>query len=195
MFWILYTFLLLVPLQQLNNFFVGAISSDYWDSSSSIQQNSTDSRISPAPFPKSMQRQVTHMIPTGFRHQHTLRANPEYLNEVGHFNGDSNAEVQVQQNQQKPFFINQSTYPVQQPSNHVDSGVHSGMLENPLSHDLSDPQIRGGMELHGSNMLLTDRYSASEAFINLPPYCSYPDKALKQEVNLQSMGSIYILYF
>jgi hypothetical protein len=43
-------------------------------------------------------------------------------------------------------------------------------------------------------MLLTNRDAASEAFINLTPYCSYPEKALKPELHLPSMHAIFIFY-
>jgi hypothetical protein len=164
------------------------MSSDYWDPCTSVQHNSTTSSISPVTFPVTMQRQETHMIATpGFSNQHTLHANPEHLNVPGYL-------AQVQQKQQNPLSVNQNTYPLQQPVNHVDFGVHSRMQVKSSLYDLSDPQIDDGMGLHGSNMLLTNRDAASEAFINLSPYCSYPEKTLKPELHLPSMHAIFIFY-
>uniref|UniRef100_A0A0A9TUP9 histone acetyltransferase n=1 Tax=Arundo donax TaxID=35708 RepID=A0A0A9TUP9_ARUDO len=57
------------------------------------------------------------------------------------------------------------------------------MLQNSSSYSLSDVQINGGMGLHVSNMQLTNRAAASEAFTNLPPYGSSPDKSLQREFN------------
>ncbi|XP_062229754.1 probable histone acetyltransferase HAC-like 1 [Phragmites australis] len=162
----------------------GSMSNGYQDPSTNLPQNCTTISISSAMCPVSMPQQVTHMIPTpGFSNQKTLPVNFEYSNEAGYLNGESNVMPQVQQQQQKPFSIDQSSYPMQHVGTHVGSGVHSRMLENSSAYGLSDKQINGGMGLHGSSMQLTNRAAPPEGFMNLPPYSSSPDKLLQQELN------------
>ncbi|TVU07671.1 hypothetical protein EJB05_41036 [Eragrostis curvula] len=160
----------------------GSMSNGYGDPSTNCRQNPTTSSVnaSPATCPVSMQRQVTHMIPTpGFNNQQTLPADPEYLH-AGYLNGELDAVPQVQQKQQKSVTINESTSPVQQ-LNHFGSGVHLRMLEKSSSYDLSDAQINDGIGSHGRNKQLTNRVAASESSISIPSYGIISDKALKPE--------------
>lgn len=144
--------------------------------------------------PVIMQQQVDHMVQApGFSHHQISPANPIGANGAGCLNGQWSAMPLVQEQQPRPFSMNQSTYPLQHLGTHVGSGVDSRILENFSSYGSSDAQINGAM---GSNMQL----SAQKEFMNLSSYGSLPEKSLQREFNrhppqgTQSMCAIYFFH-
>ncbi|KAG0516051.1 hypothetical protein BDA96_10G329800 [Sorghum bicolor] len=155
----------------------GSISNSYQDPFIKVSQNSTANSDSSAMCPVIMQQQVDHMVQApGFSHHQISPANPIGANGAGCLNGQWSAMPLVQEQQPRPFSMNQSTYPLQHLGTHVGSGVDSRILENFSSYGSSDAQINGAM---GSNMQL----SAQKEFMNLSSYGSLPEKSLQREFN------------
>ncbi|KAL6629803.1 hypothetical protein ACP70R_029568 [Stipagrostis hirtigluma subsp. patula] len=159
----------------------GSMSNGYQHLATSIPQNSTTNNIQSTMGSVGVQRQLPHMIPTpGFSNQQNVTANPDYSNGAGYFNGDSAVAPHMQH--QKQFPSNQNSHQIQQIGGHSNSGMHSNMLENSSAYGLSDGHMNGGVGLHGSNMQLTNRTTAPEAYMNISPYGSSP-KPLQQQFN------------
>ncbi|EEE56266.1 hypothetical protein OsJ_05304 [Oryza sativa Japonica Group] len=159
----------------------GSMSNGYQHLTTSVPLNSTTSSIPSTMGPVGIQRQVTHMIPTpGFNNQQNVPVNPDFSNGAGYFNGEPTVTSQMQQ--QKQFPSNQNSHQIQHIGGHSNSGMHSNMLENSSAYGLSDGHVNGGMGVHGSNMQLTNRSAASEAYINISTYGNSP-KPVQQQFN------------
>ena len=177
------TFLLIVHFHMCLLLFVhtGSMSNGYQHQTTSVPLNSTTSSIPSTMGPVGIQRQVTHMIPTpGFNNQQNVPVNPDFSNGAGYFNGEPTVTSQMQQ--QKQFPSNQNSHQIQHIGGHSNSGMHSNMLENSSAYGLSDGHVNGGMGVHGSNMQLTNRSAASEAYINISTYGNSP-KPVQQQFN------------
>jgi len=128
-----------------------------------------------------VQRQLPHMIPTpGFSNQQNVPSNPDYSNGTGYFNGESAVAPHMQH--QKQFPSNQNSNQIQNIGGHNNSGMHSSMLDNSSAYGLSDGHMNGGIGVHGSNMQLTNRTTAPEAYMNISPYGNSP-KPMQQQFN------------
>ncbi|KAL5212444.1 hypothetical protein ABZP36_023291 [Zizania latifolia] len=159
----------------------GSMSNGYQHLTTSVPLNSATSSIPSTMGPVGIQRQMTHMIPTpGFNNQQNVPANPDFSNGAGYFNGESAATPHMQQ--QKQFLSNQNNHQIQHIGGHSNSGMHSNMLENSSAYGLPDGHVNGGIGLHGSNIQLTNRSAAPEAYINISPYGNSP-KPVQQQFN------------
>ncbi|GJN18950.1 hypothetical protein PR202_gb06170 [Eleusine coracana subsp. coracana] len=155
----------------------GSMSNGYPHLPNSIQQNSITNNGQSTMGPVGIQR----MIPTpGFSNQQNVPANPDFSNGAGYFNGDTTVTPHMQH--QKQFPSNQNSHQIQHIGGLSNSGIHSSMLENSSAYGLSDGHMNGGIGMHGSNMQLTNRTTASEAYMNISPYGSSP-KPLQQQFN------------
>ena len=158
------------------------MSNGYQHLNNTIAQNSTPNSIQSTMGSVGVQRQLPHMIPTpGFSNQQNVPANPDHSNGTGYFNGESAVASHMQH--QKQFSSNQNSNQIQHIGGHSNSGIHSSMLDNSSAYGLSDGHMNGGIGLHGSNMQLTNRTSAPEAYMNISnPYGNSP-KPLQQQFN------------
>nr|CAB3448804.1 unnamed protein product [Digitaria exilis] len=162
-----------------NYFGLCSMSNGYQHLNSTITQNSTVNSVQSTMGSVGVQRQLPHMIPTpGFSNQQNVPTNPDYSNGTGYFNGESAVASHMQH--QKQFPGNQNSNQIQHIGGHSNSGIHSSMLDNSSAYSLSDGHMNGGIGLHGSNMQLTNRSMAPEAYMN--SYGSSP-KPLQQQFN------------
>ena len=139
------------------------MSNGYQHLNTNIPQNSTTNNIQSTLGSVGVQRQLPHMIPTpGFSNQQNVPSNPDYSNGTGYFNGESAVAPHMQH--QKQFPSNQNSNQIQHIGGHNNSGMHSSMLDNSSAYGLSDGHMNGGIGVHGSNMQLTNRTTAPEAY-------------------------------
>ena len=139
------------------------MSNGYQHLNTNIPQNSTSNNIQSTLGSVGVQRQLPHMIPTpGFSNQQNVPSNPDYSNGTGYFNGESAVAPHMQH--QKQFPSNQNSNQIQNIGGHNNSGMHSSMLDNSSAYGLSDGHMNGGIGVHGSNMQLTNRTTAPEAY-------------------------------
>ncbi|AQK61006.1 hypothetical protein Zm00014a_020282 [Zea mays] len=159
----------------------GPMSNGYQHLNTNISQNSTTNNVESTMGSVGVQRQLSHMIPTpGFSNQQNVPSNPDYSNGTGYFNGESAVAPHMQH--QKQFPSNHNSNQIQHIGGHNNSGIHSSLLDNSSAYGLSDGHMNGGIGVHGSNMQLTNRTTAPEAYMNISSYGNSP-KPMQQQFN------------